>query len=130
MAKQKRIYRKVTVSDELRDTARRWNDLLDEIAGDDVLEITAENLERFQAAFQRAGVTDDDVDRLQLLLIRFEKDSAEKEFNYEHWGIAYRVFELIKKMGQNPDAAYEDVADEVGMDKSSVGKIYRKFSRS
>ncbi len=128
MDKQKRI--KVPVSDELRDTARRWNDLLDGIAGDDVLEITAENLEQFQAAFQRAGVTDDDVDRLQLLLIRFEKDTAEREINFEHWCIASRVSELINKEGANPDAAYQDAAYVFGLDKSSVGKIYRKFSRS
>ena len=96
----------------------------------DVLEITTENLERFQAAFQNAGVTDDDVNRLQLLLIRFEKDTAEKEFNFEHLHIAFRVRQSVNRWGMNPDAAYAKVADEVGLDKSTVGKICRNFSRS
>lgn len=126
MVKLKRI--KVTISDELKDTARRWNDLLDELPGtDDALEITAENFEQFQTAFQRAGVTNDDIDRLQFLLIRFEQYPAERKVNLEHWGIAYRVSKLIKNKGRGVDAAYQDVADEVGLDKSSVGKIYRKF---
>ena len=135
-------YKKVPISDELRETAACWIDLLEEIAGDfkfrmepfsarfDVLEITAENFERFQAAFQEADVTNDDVDRLQFLLMRFEKDTGERETNFEHWSIAYSVSKLIKNKGQNPDMAYENVADEVGLDKSSVGKIYRAFSRS
>ena len=75
-------------------------------------------------------MTNDDIDRLQLLLIRFEKYPAERKVNLEHWGIAYRVSELIKNKGQNPDMAYENVADEVGLDKSSVGRIYRAFSSS
>ena len=128
MAKRKRI--KVPFSDELKDTARRWNDLLDELPGtDDALEITAENLEHFQAAFQRAGVTNDDVDRLQLLLMRFEEDAFDMKL-FEHWCIASRVSKLINKEGANPDAAYQDAAYVFGLDKSSVGKIYRKFSRS
>ena len=132
-------YKKVPVSDELRDTAGRWIDLLDEVAGDstiglepfsarfDVLEITAENLERFQAALQEAGVTNDDVDRLRSLLIRLERYPGKEEFNRKHWDIADSVRRQIK-WGMNPDWAYESVANEVDLDKSTVGKIYRKLS--
>ena len=132
-------YKKVPISEELRATAGRWNDLLDEIAGDskirlepfsarfDVLEITAENLERFQAAFQEAGVTNDDVDWLQSLLIRLEEYPVTGEFNDKHWDIACSVSKQIDEWDMNVDAAYAIVANEVDLDKSTVGKIYRKF---
>lgn len=125
-SRAKRI--KVPISDELRETVRRWNDFLDEVPFESGrLSISERNLPVFQAALQKAGLSSDDRDRLQCLLLRFEKSPGEKDLNIAHFGIAFRVSELLGT--KKKDGAYQAVADEVGLDKSTVGRIYRKFSR-
>lgn len=132
---------KITVdrTPTIKDTARRWNDLLDEFPAElGLLSVTAENLEQFQAALQRAAVSIENLFELQELLIRIENPTGHRNkwTNFARdTRIAIEVERLDsieKKKGKNRQsrtAIYKMVGDDFNLTISRIRDIFEKSLR-